>query len=162
MPLIALLGGIRATVFAALALLALTVVGVQSWRLDTAQRDLARQDVKTLQADVRAARAVRAEDRTRAEAVNHISAAYEKGKTDAQAAGDRVTADLRAGAVRLSRLWRGCEARAAGLSAPAGDPGEPDATDGLRYASAGRIVGLVAACQAQRDALIDVLEAERK
>jgi hypothetical protein len=157
-----LLGGIRATVFAALATLALSAAGVQTWRLRHAHDALATAKREQAQAAAFASEAARNEEQTRVRYIAGIDAAFERGKADAKAQGERVAADLRSGNLRLSRLWRGCEANAAAkLPGPAADSGLADAADGLREASAGRVVGAVAACQAERDALLGIAEADR-
>lgn len=94
--------------------------------------------------------AARVEEQTRAQAINSVAKAYERGKRDAQAKGDRVAADLRAGNERLRSMWQGCAARpaASGVSEAAAVAGEPDAGADLRAASAGRIVGAAASADA--------------
>jgi len=165
--IVRLLGGWRAAAFACLAMLAIGYAGVQSLRLDAAHKaaheaalaaKAARNDA--VMAELSAIEAARAKEQERADSVNRIAAAYERGKKDAAEQGKQVAADLAAGNERLRDLWQGC--KASRVPGPAANPGEPDAADGLRAASAGRIVGAVAACQAQRDALIDALEDDRK
>ena len=88
-----------------------------------------------------------------------VSEAYEKGKKDAEAAGAAVTADLRAGNLRLQQRWAGCEKqRLSDATAPAG---EPDAAAGDREESAGRIVRAAAQCDAQVRGLQELLILER-
>jgi hypothetical protein len=97
----------------------------------------------------------------RADSVNRIADAYERGKNDAIALEARTVADLRAGTLRLREQWRGCEARS-GAAAAAADPGVADAANRLREAGAGRVVRIVAACQAERDALLNIAEGDRR
>lgn len=88
-----------------------------------------------------------------------VSEAYEKGKGDAEATGAAVTADLRAGNLRLQQRWAGCEKqRLSDATAPAG---EPDAAAGDREESAGRIVRAAAQCDAQVRGLQELLILER-
>lgn len=167
MSLIALLGGIRATVFAGIALLALLLAGVQTWRLDSAQDAIADMALKVAEdqaalaaAQVVASEAARQQEQDRAKAANEVAAAYERGKDDAKAAGDRVAADLRAGVSRLQDRWRGCEARRVPGTADA--PSEPDASAIDRNESAGRIVGAAEQCDAQVIGLQQFILSERK
>lgn len=168
--LVALLGGVRATVWAALLLCALAFAGVQSVRLTVTDARLTAAEGRA-SADLLAAAharldradAVLAAEHERAGSVARIADAYERGKTDAKRQGDAVAAGLRADTLRLNRLWQGCKARPpAALPDAAADPAEPDAADRLRFESAGRIVGTVAACQAERDALLELAEDDRK
>lgn len=166
MNVIALLGGIRATVFAGIALAALLLAGIQTWRLDSAQDAIADMSLKAAKdqaalaaAQVVASEAARQQEQDRAKAANEVAAAYERGKDDAKAAGDRVAADLRAGVSRLQDRWRGCEAGR--VSAIAGSPGESDAAAADRNDSAGRIIGAGAACDAQVIGLQELIRAYR-
>jgi len=133
--------------------------GVQSCRLDVAQKALSIAATKQVKAERDASQSARLEEQTRARYIAGVDAAYQRGLTDAQAKGERVAADLRAGTLKLRHLWQGCAARP--VSGVAADPSVPDAEDGLRFASAGRITGTVAACQAERDALLGIAEADR-
>jgi len=89
-----------------------------------------------------------------------VSEAYEKGKKDAEATGAAVTADLRAGNLRLQQRWAGCETQR--LSDAAAVAGEPDAAAGDREESAGRIVRAAAQCDAQVRGLQELLILERE
>lgn len=90
---------------------------------------------------------------------NDISAAYEKGKKDAEATGQLVVADLRSGNLRLQNRWAGCEA-ARKLGYPA-TPGESGPEAGDREESAGRIVRAAAQCDAQVIGLQDAYNGVR-
>ncbi len=96
-----------------------------------------------------------------AAAQNKVSAAYEKGKSDAEAAAKRTVADLRAGNLVLRERWSACKA-SADLPAAAAGPSEPDATAADREQSAGRIVQAAAQCDAQVKGLQELLSLERK
>ena len=96
-----------------------------------------------------------------AAAQNAVSAAYEKGKSDAEATAKRTVADLRAGNLVLRDRWTSCQA-SSGLSRPATDTSEPDAGTGDREESAGRIVQAAAQCDAQVRGLQELLLLERK
>lgn len=165
--LITLLGGIRATVFAGIALLALMAVGVQTWRLDSTQDALADMSLQVAKdqaalaaAQVEASESARQQEQDSAKAANDVAAAYERGKDDAKAAGDRVAADLRAGVSRLQDRWRGCEARR--VPGTADTASEPDASAIDRNESAGRIVGAAEQCDAQVIGLQDFIRSERQ
>ena len=163
---IALLGGIRATVFAGIALLALLLAGVQAWRLDSAQdalADMALQVVKEqaalAAAQVEASESARLDEQNMARAANAAAAAYEQGKADAEQAAADVVAGLRAGNLRLRDQWQGCQAR--GVPGVAGSASEPDAAADDRNDSAGRIVRAGAACDAQVIGLQQFILSER-
>ena len=94
-------------------------------------------------------------------AQNAVSAAYEKGKADAEATAKRTVADLRAGNLVLRDRWTSCQA-SSGLSRPATDTSEPDAGTGDREESAGRIVQAADQCDAQVKGLQELLRLERK
>lgn len=96
-----------------------------------------------------------------AAAQNAVSAAYEKGKKDAEATAKRTVADLRAGNLVLHNRWTACQASLDMPAAPAA-PGEPDAGTADRNESAGRIVQAAAQCDAQVRGLQELLLLERK
>ena len=95
-----------------------------------------------------------------ATAQNAVSAAYEKGKADAEANAKRVVADLRAGNLVLRDRWTSCQA-SSGLPRPTPDTSEPDARTADRDESAGRIVQAAAQCDAQVRGLQELLLLER-
>lgn len=102
------------------------------------------------------------EDRDKlADAQNAVSAAYEKGKRDAEANAKRIVADLRAGNLVLRERWSTCKA-GDGLPNPAANTGEPDAGTADRDESAGRIVQAAAQCDAQVKGLQNLLRLERQ
>ena len=96
-----------------------------------------------------------------ATAQNAVSAAYEKGKKDAEATAKRTVADLRAGNLVLRDRWTSCQA-SSGLSRPATDTSESDAGTTDRDESAGRIVQAAAQCDAQVKGLQNLLRLERQ
>ena len=96
-----------------------------------------------------------------ATAQNAVSAAYEKGKADAEANAKRIVADLRAGNLVLRERWTSCQA-SSGLPRPTTDTSEPDAGTADRAESAGRIVQAAAQCDAQVKGLQELLLLERK
>lgn len=167
MSLIALLGGIRATVFAGIALLALLLAGIQTWRLDSAQDALADMALQVAKdqaalaaAQVEASESARMDEQNMARAANAAAAAYEQGKADAEQAAADVVAGLRAGNLRLRDQWQGCKAR--GVPGVAGTASEPDAAGDGRAESAGRIVRAADECAAQVSGLQDFIRSERQ
>ncbi len=96
-----------------------------------------------------------------ATAQNAVSAAYEKGKADAEANAKRVVADLRAGNLVLRDRWTSCQA-SSGLPRPTPDTSELDAGTSDRNESAGRIVQAAAQCDAQVKGLQSLLRLERQ
>lgn len=94
-------------------------------------------------------------------AQNAVSAAYEKGKKDAEATAKRIVADLRAGNLVLRNRWTACEANL-GVPTATPAPSEPDAGTGDREESAGRIVQAADECDAQVKGLQELLLLERK
>ena len=96
-----------------------------------------------------------------ATAQNAVSAAYEKGKADAEATAKRTVADLRAGNLVLRNRWTACQASPDVPTAPAA-PSEPDAGTADQAESAGRIVQAAAQCDAQVRGLQELLLLERK
>lgn len=97
-------------------------------------------------------------ERKQADAANQVAANYEKERNDAQSRADRLTADLRAGTVRLREPWRTCPA-VPEAGAAAGEP--HDATD-HRAESAGRVVRAADDADAQIRALQEFIRTERK
>ncbi|MDR1710007.1 MAG: lysis system i-spanin subunit Rz [Candidatus Accumulibacter sp.] len=84
-----------------------------------------------------------------------IDAAAQKEIEDARNRESRLVADLRGGALRLRREWSGCEAGR--LSDAAARAAELDEAARFRAASAARIIGLGAECDARIRGLQAVL-----
>ena len=107
----------------------------------------------------------RATEARRAALVAKAAADYEKGKADGQAIADRTVADLRRGNLRLRAQWR-CEAipagSAAGLPAPGGTAGQPDAGAELRNQDSGDLVRIGHQCDAQVRGLQAALKAQQQ
>ncbi|SBV37843.1 conserved hypothetical protein [uncultured Stenotrophomonas sp.] len=87
-------------------------------------------------------------ERANAAAASAVAARYEKDKADAQAASDRLVADLRAGNQRLHARWQAAIATSE-LSAAAAAASIADGGAASRYESAGRAIGAADACDAQ-------------
>lgn len=164
--IIDILGGVRATLFAVLAALLAVVASAQTLSLSDAKSDLS--DLRAsialstaANADALASAERRARERNEELSAAYILAAsnYDRGIRDAEDAGARVVADLRADNLRLHRRWTDAEARARDLSAAATGTGTPDATADDRAESAARIVRAAAECDAQVTALQELLRA---
>jgi hypothetical protein len=111
--------------------------------------------------ETKAKEKARADRDALAVAQNAASAAYEKGKRDAEQNSKRVVADLRAGNLVLRNRWTACQASLDVPTTPAA-PSEPDAGTADRAESAGRIVQAAAQCDAQVRGLQELLLLERK
>lgn len=167
---VALMGGWRATAFAAALLAALAFGGIQSVRLAHANTKAAeaasaadRAAAASAVAQVSAVEAMRQEEHARAGAVNAADVAYQRGLQDGKAAADNVLAGVADGTYVLRDKFR-CPARAAEASAGpgVGDGRAPavlsdaDVQFLVRIASeADDTVRQLAACQA-------VVEADRQ
>ena len=110
--------------------------------------------------ETKAKEKARADRDALAVAQNAASAAYEKGKRDAEQNSKRVVADLRTGNLVLRNRWAACQASLGVPTTPAG-PSEPDAGAADRAESAGRIVQAAAQCDAQVRGLQELLLLER-
>ncbi|AWH36659.1 endopeptidase [Stenotrophomonas sp. ZAC14D1_NAIMI4_6] len=105
------------------------------------ERDAARAEADAVAVTLKA-------ERGSAAAANALASQYEKEKSDAQKASDRLVADLRAGNQRLHQRWQASVATAE-LSAAAAAASQPDGRADDRIESAGRAVGAAAQCDAQ-------------
>jgi hypothetical protein len=163
--LVKLLGGYRATAFALLAVLAVAACFFlrANEAADHLRADAAEQRAQSLASDLRDTKAALSAERAQRAAAETIAAKYEQDKSNAQAASDRVVADLRAGRERFRSLWAECASRPAGgvPGAPAG-ASEPDGQADDRAASAGRIVRAAAECDAQVRGLQALIRADRQ
>ena len=154
-------------ILALVAILGLGSAGAIGYRKGAANAELKAKVAMDahLAADAKAEQAAREEATLRKdkliEAQNAASAAYEKGKRDAEQNSKRVVADLRAGNLVLRNRWTACKASLGVPTAPPA-PSEPDAGTGDRAESAGRIVQAAAQCDAQVKGLQELLRLERK
>lgn len=111
--------------------------------------------------EAKAKEKARADRDALAVAQNAASAAYEKGKRDAEQNSKRVVADLRAGNLVLRNRWTACQTSLDVPTTPAA-PSEFDAGAADRAESAGRIVQAATQCDAQVRGLQELLLLERK
>lgn len=113
-----------------------------------AARERAEGERDNARAEQAQAQTVITTERANAAKASAVAAQYEKDKADAQAASDRLVADLRAGNQRLHVRWQAAIATSE-LSAAAAAGALADGAAADRIESAGRIVGAAAACDAQ-------------
>lgn len=124
-----------------------------------ARADAAEQRAQASEARVEALSDVLADERAKAKRANEIAAKYEQDKINAEADAKRTVDDLRAGNLRLRKLWQGCEGR---LPEANGSAGEPDGQADDRAESAGRIVRAAIEADRQIEALQDFIRSERE
>ena len=113
-----------------------------------AARAAAEGDLDAAKAELAQANTVITTERANAAKASAVAAQYEKDKADAQAASDRLVADLRAGNQRLHVRWQAAIATSE-LSAAAAAGAVADGAAADRYESAGRAIGAADACDAQ-------------
>lgn len=135
---------LAAVAAAALALVAYAAHALYAAGYETAET---RYTAEIAKAQAEASEQARQAEQALAKANAAAAEQYERGKQDAQAAADRVVADLRGGTLRLRREWAGCEAKR--VSETAASAAELDAAEQRREESAGRIVRAAAECDAQ-------------
>lgn len=126
----------------------------------TVRADAASRRAEASEAELKAVSKARDQEREAAKRANAIAARYEQEKIDAEAAAKRTADDLRAGNLRLRRLWEGCQAER--VPDANGASGEPDAAADDRAESAGRIVRAADEADAQIRALQEFIRAERQ
>lgn len=145
--IIDILGGIRATIFAGLALLFLVAAGVQSFRHGQVVREFdgykARVTAATAVAKEKALEAQRAavaalEDYRAAQ--KRADDAYQAGRDSAVQYQNTVVADLRAGNLRLREQWRSCMSSPAKVGEAGSAAGVGDQTADLPAEGIGRIL----------------------
>lgn len=95
-----LLGGVRATIFAGIAALALTFSGVQSVRLDHAQDKVAEMRLAQSKANEKHQRELREKETQMAEALRQAKLKSIQEQKDAKENHDRALAAVRAGKLR--------------------------------------------------------------
>lgn len=139
------LGGVRATVFAALAAAFLLAAGTQTVRLKATQAAYDGYKDKVITATAKAQ--VAAQKAKNAAAVareayywksGEAENAYQAGRDSAIQAQAVLVSDLRSGIVRLRNEWRGCGVREGGPAT--GTAKGPDAEAELRAEGAGNLV----------------------
>lgn len=144
---IAMLGGVRASLF---ALLSVTLAGLLFWQWGA--RQLAEERLADAKAEVVEAREIAMETyRALTEQNSAIDAEYQEKLDEAQAKHDRVVADLRSARLQLQDHW----------TCPAPDSAAPGVVDEgarLREEAAARIVQIGAEADAQIAGLQSVIK----
>ena len=155
--IVKLLGGWRATLFAALAVAAVVGLLFQRASLADSRADREAARAEAAEGRVEQLQAVVKTERARASRANAIADQYERDKRDAEFDARRLVADLRNGRKRLQERWTcpGVPAANAGAS-------EPDAAVGSRAESAGRIIAAADECDAQVRGLQEFIRSERQ
>ena len=123
------LGGIRATVFAALAIVFLLVAGVQTWRLGNTQDAYAAYRDKVVAATAKASQAAATAREKALEAreaylwkSGEAENAYQAGRESAINYQEAVVSDLRSGNLRLRNEWQSCMRRPVPASGTIAEP----------------------------------------
>jgi len=158
------LGGVRASIFAGVALLILLAAGVQTWRLGNAQDAYAAYQDKVVAATAKAYQAAATAREKAQEAVIEYQSKsaeaernYQAGRESAIHAQTTLVSDLRNGNQRLQQQWRGCESnRVREGQTIAGTASGPDAEADLRAEGAGYLIGSAD----QADSVITWLQSE--
>lgn len=123
------LGGLRATVFAALATAFLLVAGVQTWRLGNTQDAYSDYRDKVVAATAKAYQAA-ATAREKAQEAREAylwksgeaENAYQAGRDSAIQAQQTVVADLNADRIRLRGEWSACMSKRVSAGSPVASP----------------------------------------
>ncbi len=138
--IISALGGIRASVFAALMLV---FAGLFAWKAHqataTATQFRAYQDRMIALTAAAQEKAHQARDTFMTTSLDN-ERAYQREKDDAKVQQDSVVAAARTGELRFRQLWQGCVSTASLSGAVAAAAGGADGQAGLRAEAAGRIV----------------------
>lgn len=148
-----------ARILAAVILVLLAALAVQTTRLHRAQMQVVTLRLDAEQARLDAITTARHAEQRIADEQAKAAEQYEKGKTDAQDAADAVVAGLRAGALRLRREWAGCETNR--LSEGATATRELDAASQRRTELAGAVVRVGKICDAKERTLISAYDGAR-
>ena len=135
--IIAVLGGARASIFACLFVVTLSVLGIQTARWDHQQRVWLREKLAASQAVAQAVTRQREMERRHAVEMAAIGERYEQDKAGAEAVERDVVNGLRTGTVRLRRSWTRCQQQ---LSQPSAPTGERDAPTADRTALAAAVI----------------------
>lgn len=143
------LGGVRASIFAGVALIFLLVAGVQSWRLGSSQDAYDSYRDKMIAATAKAAQAAATAREKSLEAreaylwkSGEAENAYSAGRESAINAQKVLIDDLRNSRIRLQQQWRGCESnRVREGQSVAGAAQGSDADAELRAEGASDLIG---------------------
>lgn len=143
------LGGLRATVFAALATAFLLVAGVQTWRLGNTQDAYAAYRGKVMAATAKAAQAAAtAREKAQAAVIEYQSKSaeaernYQAGRESAIHAQQTIVDDLRNDRIRLRGEWAACYSRKRESEATSGVAQGKDGESELLPEAIARVVGI--------------------
>lgn len=158
------LGGVRSTVFAALATAFLLLAGVQTWRLGNTQDAYAAYRDKVVAATAKAAQAAAtAREKAQAALIEYQSKSaeaernYEAGRESAIHAQQTIVDDLRNDRIRLRGEWAACMSQ----RVPAGSATGPAASGSDEQASVpAEAFGRVLRIGGEADSVVQWLQAE--
>lgn len=150
----------------ALAVLAVIAIGMALYfrgdsAISNSRAEQAESERDSARAEVDALKAARDTEHRRAKEAQAIAATYEDEKRAIETESARVVADLRAGNLRLRKLWE-AQAATADLSRAVASASQPNDQAADRAESASRIVRAAAECDAQVRGLQAVIEADRR
>lgn len=155
----------RLSTYALAALAVAAIVAALYFRGDSAisdaRADKAESERDSARAEVNDLKAARDAEHRKAKEAQAIAVKYEDEKRAIETESARTVADLRAGNLRLRKLWE-APAATADLSRAVASAGQPDDQAADRAESAGRIVRAAAECDAQVRGLQAVIEADRR
>lgn len=120
--IVKMLGGVRATVFAGLLLIAGGFGVVQSVRLERAQDKIASMETKALKDELTYTRALLETERAHADDIAAIDRKYAKEEAHAEEVADKLRDDVRTGALRLRDKFS-CPAPGPGIGTAPGTGG---------------------------------------
>ncbi len=156
--IIAMLGGVRGTIFAGLALVLLLAFAWGRHQLSNEREASAKYRAQIVEQTLLSEQKARRIEQHHAAALNAVARAHQEDLRNAQATYDRTVADVRSGALKLQDRWA-CPA--ANVSRPATRPSVPNGAADDRAESAARIVQASAECDAQIRGLQAVTQADR-
>lgn len=147
--IIAAIRGAKDAILIVVALILLSAISVQTWRLSSAnERYEAYQDKVVASTAKAAAAAATAREKAQEAVIEYQSKSaeaernYQAGRESAIHAQTTLVSDLRSDRVRLQQQWRGCESnRVREGQAVAGTASGPDAEADLRAEGTGHLVG---------------------
>lgn len=144
--IVELLGGIRGTVFAGIALVLAVLLGIALLGKQSAQDDLAKaraewakQSLAQAEAYIAARERAERAERTYAETSKAAAAEYQRGLKDGQEKATAVADSVRSGSLKLRKQWDCASDRVPDYHAAAAGPDTDDAAE-LRATDSGNLV----------------------
>lgn len=145
--LIAILGGVRAAIFAGLALVLSVAFGLAQWRLSSTKLEFSqyREKMVELTADARvktevAAKAAKLAREKYDELHDLAESSFQAGRQSAEQAQASVVADLRSDRIRLRNEWAACMSRPAQDAGTSGAAGGSDGATPVPAEAFGRVL----------------------